>query len=831
LEGLATSAQPAPATVSVTKAARLLGVHPNTVRAWSDQGRLPCLRINARGDRRFRLDELQAFLAEAAAANGAVAANGRSGPHGTIHAQVASGSIALRAREGSGAGADGAAGTARLERQLQKSETLRRISTDISSKLDLQVILSHLVDHSRLLFEADRAAVMERLPDGRYVAAVSRNLSERYLRFVEPFPTPSLAAEALTERRAIFAVDYADDPRGAGVRAAVIQEGFNTIAMAPLMGDDELLGLLVLYHDRPHPWDPSDLDTLDALAAQAGVAIVTARNYAKMAGWAAQLQSIQQLGGRLSRLTSVREIGIAIAAELGQLIDYHNVRVYRVAGDELVPVAWRGDAGEYVGYVEDQLRLKVGQGITGWVAIHGVAQYLPNAAVDPRARTIPGTEEDLAESMLVAPMTYEDRVLGVLVLSKLGLNQFSSDHLRLLEIYASLAAQAMANAETTERLNAQSATLERQLRSQRELLGITESILGTLEPTEVLDEIADRLSGLVAVDNIAIFVNEPAMAHLRPLIARGAYAERYMQRPIPADRGLVGWVFQNGQSQLVADQLTDARVYHFPDLGPVPGALIGVPLKARQGTAGVLLLERLGPEATFNTEELELVELFAGHASIAMQNAQAHHAVEVRARTDALTGLSNHGTFHERLAQWIARTDPFSLLMLDLDDFKSYNDRHGHQAGDRLLRSIAAALTSAVRETDAVFRYGGDEFALLLARAGAPTSAEAIAEKIRWAVRSVRLDGAAGGWPLVTCSIGVASFPADGRTKDALLLAADRACYVAKRQGRDRVATAAEGLALAAEFLPVGPTPVDEPTGPVESAGTVESAAPGNSTA
>jgi diguanylate cyclase (GGDEF)-like protein len=568
-----------------------------------------------------------------------------------------------------------------------------------------------------------------------------------------------------------------------------------------------------------------------------------------MAGWAAQLQSIQQLGGRLSRLSSVREIGTAIAAELGQLINYDNVRVYRVSGDELVPVAWRGEAGEYVSYVEDQLRLKVGEGITGWVAVHGIAQYLPNAAVDPRARTIPGTEEDLTESMLVAPMTYEDRVLGVLVLSKLGLNQFSSDHLRLLEIYASLAAQAMANAETAERLNAQSAALERQLRSQRELLGITESILGTLEPTEVLDEIADRLSGLVAVDNIAIFVHDSATATLRPLIARGTYAERYMGRQIPAARGLVGWVFQHGESQLVADQIADTRVYHFPDLGPVAGAIIAVPLKGRAGTTGVLLLERLGPEAAFSTEELELVELFAGHASIAMHNAQAHHAVEVRARTDALTGLSNHGTFHERLVQAIARGDPFGLLMLDLDDFKSYNDRHGHQAGDRLLRGIAAALTSAVRETDAVFRYGGDEFALLLPRAGAPATAEGIAEKIRWAVRSVRMDGASGGWPLVTCSIGVASFPVDGSAKDALLLAADRACYVAKRQGRDRVATAAEGLALAAEFLPVGPTPVDEPTGPidpagaigpagamdvasaVESAAPIESPAPGNSPA
>ena len=154
---------------------------------------------------------------------------------------------------------------------------------------------------------------------------------------------------------------------------------------------------------------------------------------------------------------------MAIATELRQLIDYHNVRVYRLDGEDLIPVAMQGQVGEYVDETPDQLRVKVGEGITGWVAEHRVAQNLPDAAADPRANTIPGTEDDLDESMLLAPMLFEDEVLGVLVLSKLGLHQFRDDDLRLLVIYASFAAQAMANADTTERLREQSAALERQL--------------------------------------------------------------------------------------------------------------------------------------------------------------------------------------------------------------------------------------------------------------------------------------------------------------------------------------------------------------------------------
>ncbi len=154
---------------------------------------------------------------------------------------------------------------------------------------------------------------------------------------------------------------------------------------------------------------------------------------------------------------------MAIATELRQLIDYHNVRVYRVTSDDLIPVAMKGQVGEYVDETLDQLRVAVGEGITGWVAEHALAQHLGDAAKDPRADTIPGTEEDLDESMLLAPMIFDDRVIGVLVLSKLGLDQFTDDDLRLLVIYASFAAQAMANADTTERLREQSAALERQV--------------------------------------------------------------------------------------------------------------------------------------------------------------------------------------------------------------------------------------------------------------------------------------------------------------------------------------------------------------------------------
>ena len=176
-------------------------------------------------------------------------------------------------------------------------------------------------------------------------------------------------------------------PNGSGksTLAHVImgKPGYEVSGGSVTLDGTELLGLLNIYHDRPREWTDDELDTLAALATQAGVAIKTAQNYTQMATWAAQLQSIQQLGARLNRLTSVHEIGLAIATELRQLLDYHNVRVYRLYGDDLIPVAMQGQVGEYVDETPEQLRIKVGHGITGWVAANKQAQNLPDAASDP----------------------------------------------------------------------------------------------------------------------------------------------------------------------------------------------------------------------------------------------------------------------------------------------------------------------------------------------------------------------------------------------------------------------------------------------------------------
>src|SRR4029453_14667154 len=160
-------------------------------------------------------------------------------------------------------------------------------------------------------------------------------------------------------------------------------------------------------------------------------------------------------------------------------------------------------------------------------------------------------------------------------------------------IYGSFAAQAFANADATEKLRAQSEALERQLVNQRGLLQVTESILTTLNPKEILDQVADHLGNLVGYDNIAIEIVDTASGLLAPLTARGVHAADYLMPWSPGEEGLATWVVAHNEPVIVVDERHDPRVNHFRD-GAGDGSLIVVPLRGREGATGVLTLERLG---------------------------------------------------------------------------------------------------------------------------------------------------------------------------------------------------------------------------------------------
>ena len=177
----------------------------------------------------------------------------------------------------------------------------------------------------------------------------------------------------------------------------------------------------------------------------------------------------------------------------------------------------------------------------------------------------------------------------------------------------------------------------------------------------------------------------------------------------------------------------------------------------------------------------------AAHGGLALANARAHEAALIRAERDALTGLANHGHVWEALEREASRAQRYgralAFVMLDVDRFKAFNDRHGHLAGDAALAQIAALVRERSRASDTAGRYGGDELALVLPETSAE-GAIAVAEKIRAAAEALALGAGLGK---LTVSAGVACSPTDGKTAADLVRGADARLYRAKAAGGNRV--------------------------------------------
>jgi diguanylate cyclase (GGDEF)-like protein len=176
--------------------------------------------------------------------------------------------------------------------------------------------------------------------------------------------------------------------------------------------------------------------------------------------------------------------------------------------------------------------------------------------------------------------------------------------------------------------------------------------------------------------------------------------------------------------------------------------------------------------------------------AMAEKLAKSQKALEDLSAHDGLTGLYNYREFHRRLTEEVQRSlrygHPFSLLILDIDDFKAVNDTYGHLAGDEALRGLAALIRRAVRPVDEVARYGGEEFAILLPETPSP-GAFAMAERIREIIATHPIAIAPAQTVGLTVSIGVSTYPQDAETEEKLIGTADQALYAAKNGGRNRV--------------------------------------------
>ncbi len=296
-------------------------------------------------------------------------------------------------------------------------------------------------------------------------------------------------------------------------------------------------------------------------------------------------------------------------------------------------------------------------------------------------------------------------------------------------------------------------------------------------------------TSLTDADAGSVLVLDPATGNL---IYRSGHRMTGPERTISfaPGEGVAGWVALHGRSARVADVARDRRFVKKSGQRRAIGSLLCVPVTVRSKAVGVLTVTSAKRNA-FARLHTRLLTALAGQVALDLENVR----LEALATRDPLTGIANRRRFDERLDQLLAEgrpaRAPIAVLMLDLDRFKSINDRHGHPAGDAVLQQAVQRWTDSLRGNDLLARMGGEEFGLLLPGADSRRAVE-VAERLRARVehrpfRVRRLSIA------VTVSVGVAVSPRGAGTPGRLLADADRALYAAKEGGRNRVVLARRG--------------------------------------
>lgn len=408
---------------------------------------------------------------------------------------------------------------------------------------------------------------------------------------------------------------------------------------------------------------------------------------------------------------------------------------------------------------------------------------VPSAALVPVPAPAPSEEEQgdagavplAARSLLLLPLRDRDGVHRVLVLADDAEREFSAEEVEVAAAFAGAAAASLGQLALASRLAeraAQRAALARAAQTLNE----------SLDLGRVLAGIGREAAGILEADFAAVWRGN-ARDGVELQAAHGFPPEVVGYRLEPGE-GLAGRVAQRGESVVVNDYAAVA-----PPDSPFSGveSVLGVPMRWDGELHGVLAVGYTRPHHC-DGRHVELLEAFADLASVACRNASAHAGLAHAARTDGLTGCLNHAAMHEVLQREIERCrrsgHGLSLVLLDLDDFKQVNERHGHLVGDEVLRRVGHALQRTLRPYDHVARYGGDEFAILAIDAG-EVEAEEIARRTIACLGGVSGDFG-GDWPVdpgAGCATaGVAEWdPTLGATD--LIAQADRALLFGKQEG------------------------------------------------
>ena len=393
------------------------------------------------------------------------------------------------------------------------------------------------------------------------------------------------------------------------------------------------------------------------------------------------------------------------------------------------------------------------------------------------------------EIELLMPLISRDKLIGILVLDKKKSGRYSLEDFQMLEDITGRVAVSMEKEYLREQL--------RQREEELSLINRSSAIItSSMDIQRIYDSFIRELKKVVEVNWAAIVLIEESEMHFLALSSEIGSAWQVGER-IPLNGTATEWVAAHRKAIIEPDLAQEDRFstgkYH---LQQGVRSIVYLPLIVKDGVIGSLIVASCKPNA-YTQRHVKLLDQLASQIATPIENSRLYAKAEEEARLDGLTGLLNRRALDEQVTSEISRHSRyggvFSVIALDLDLFKAFNDRYGHLAGDRLLRQISTIMKSSIRSADQAFRYGGDEFAILLPQTPIE-AADQVAERIRQRVDTeVKTDHIQ-----ITVSLGLAIWPIDGIAADELIAAADAALYNAKRNGGNQ-SRHASGVLLPSE--------------------------------
>lgn len=553
----------------------------------------------------------------------------------------------------------------------------------------------------------------------------------------------------------------------------------------PILGSESRqAGFLILEDcERPRKWTGNELDLIWSICRIISSAVAQKQSEEVVKRQHDLAEALRDTAHAMSSTLNFEDVLDCVLNNLERVVPHHSASIALVIDDMNIQFKrFRGFSQKAIESVPNKLTT-ADFATFQTIANRNEPLIIPDVNSDARWRYWPGFAG--TQSYMGAPIQSKGRLIGFINVDSTQKNFFTAEHADRLQVFADQAAMAIENARLYD-------AAHRRAEEMSTLYSIGLTLNTGLEMDQLLKTLLDQCRKVLPIDAfyVAVYDAERGLIHHPLFYDLGEYykVEPHSIHEMP---GLSGEVIRRGHTIYLPD-LQDpdaARNYHIMHAGGDPSrSYVGVPLIVRDQVIGLISMQSSEPYA-YSTEQVRLFETIASQAAGMLDNARIFEQMRQMAITDMVTQLYTRRHFtslgHSEVERSLRYNRNLSVMMVDIDLFKRVNDTWGHNAGDVVLQAVAKCCQKALRSTDIIGRWGGEEFAIVLPEAD-QQAAYLIAERIRCNVSEMEIN-LSGETICVTVSLGVTALLPGRTTLEMLVDYADKALYMAKQGGRNRV--------------------------------------------